>query len=71
MIGCYINLDDKDLNNNSIAFFKNGKSQGVAYQGRDVVKSVYFPAVSLYSKVCMDDDYDGEDDDFAMKMIRR
>ncbi len=50
IIGCFIYLDDTDANNNQMRFFKNGKDQGVAYKGKDIPTSVYFPAISLYLK---------------------
>lgn len=51
VIGCYIYLDDNSLNN-KIVFFKNGVSQGVAYQGLEVKPGIYFPAISIYMEVC-------------------
>ncbi len=50
IIGCFIYLDDTDPSNNQMRFFKNGKDQGVAYKGKEIPTSVYFPAISLYLK---------------------
>lgn len=51
VIGCYINLHD-DPALNKMCFFKNGVNQGVAYSGAEIPPGVYYPAVSLYMKVC-------------------
>lgn len=51
VIGCYICLDAVDPDNNEIKFYKNGKDQGVAFKGKDIPSSVYFPAISLYMDV--------------------
>lgn len=50
-IGCFIRLDSKEPDLNEMRFFKNGVDLGVAYAGREIPSSVYFPAVSLYMKV--------------------
>lgn len=47
IIGCFIDLNEYC---NEIRFFKNGKDQGVAYSGKEIPQSVYYPAVSLYMK---------------------
>ena len=51
MIGCYIFLDDQNPLTNQMRFFKNGKDQGIAYNGKELPSGVYFPAISLYMKV--------------------
>ncbi len=51
VVGCYIFLDDGDVQRNVIHFFKNGVDQGVAYEGKHIVPGVYFPAVSIYNEV--------------------
>lgn len=51
IIGCYLFLDDQNPLTNQMRFFKNGKDQGIAYNGKDLPSGVYFPAVSLYMKV--------------------
>jgi hypothetical protein len=49
IIGCFLNLDTDNIDNNQIRFFKNGKDQGIAYKGgKDIPLGVYFPAISLY-----------------------
>ena len=48
IIGCFLNLDIEENENNQMRFFKNGIDQGVAYRGAEIPKGVYFPAVSLY-----------------------
>lgn len=54
IIGCFIYLsEDMSGNNNKISFYKNGIDQGEAYTGKDVPNGVYFPAVSVYMKVCI------------------
>lgn len=37
--------------NNKIIFFKNGVSQGIAYQGPEIKPGIYFPAISIYMQV--------------------
>jgi hypothetical protein len=51
IIGCYLFLDDQNPLTNQIRFFKNGKDQGIAYNGKELPSGVYFPAISLYMKV--------------------
>lgn len=53
VIGCFIRLDETNSQNNEIRFFKNGKAQGVAYQGSMIETGIYFPAVSIYMAVRM------------------
>ena len=53
VIGCYISLNDLDPLRNEIRFFKNGVDQGVAFAGAIIASGVYFPAVSIYMKVCV------------------
>ena len=48
VIGCYIRLDETEPERNEMRFYKNGKEQGVAYQGYQIPSSVYFPAISIY-----------------------
>ena len=56
IIGCYIHLgDEQSATSNRISFFKNGIDQGIAFCGNEIPSGVYFPAVSLYMKVCMYD----------------
>eukprot|EP00605_Chrysophyceae_sp_TOSAG23-4_P001000 GSChrysophyteH1.ASY1.ANO1.1101.1 assembled CDS len=50
IIGCFLNLDVDNIDNNQIRFFKNGVDQGVAYKGKDIPLGVYFPAISVYMK---------------------
>ncbi len=52
VIGCYIYLDDNTMNNKMI-FFKNGVSQGIAYQGPEIKPGIYFPAVSIFMEVSL------------------
>eukprot|EP01033_Poteriospumella_lacustris_P003082 gene3082-2258_t len=47
VIGCYIYLDDNTLNNKMI-FYKNGISQGIAFQGPEIKPGIYFPAISIF-----------------------
>ena len=51
IIGCYLHLND-DPTLNKIGFFKNGVFQGYAFEGPEVPGDIYFPAVSVYKKVC-------------------
>lgn len=48
IIGCYINLNDREPSYNQIRFFKNGVDQGQAYRGKEIPQGVIFPAISLY-----------------------
>jgi hypothetical protein len=50
VIGCYIYLDDNTLRN-KIIFYKNGISQGIAFEGHDIKPGIYFPAISMFTKV--------------------
>lgn len=50
IIGCFINLDDENADNNQIRFFKNGKDQGAAFRGRQLPLGIYFPAISLFNR---------------------
>ena len=50
IIGCFVNLDDFNPQNNAIRFFKNGQDQGIAYEGKEVPPGIYFPAISMYMK---------------------
>lgn len=53
VVGCHIALfEDPSLNR--MSFYRNGVDQGVAYSGADIPPGIYFPAVSLYMKVCFD-----------------
>ena len=51
IIGCYLFLDDQNPLTNQMRFFKNGKDQGIAYNGKELPSGVYFPALSLYMEV--------------------
>jgi Set1/Ash2 histone methyltransferase complex subunit ASH2 len=48
IVGCFLNLDVEDIDNNQMRFFLNGTDQGIAYRGKEIPLGVYFPACSLY-----------------------
>eukprot|EP01041_Mallomonas_annulata_P004744 gene4744-9422_t len=48
IIGCYVLLNDIAPENSMIKFYKNGKDQGVAYRGVELIQGIYYPAISIY-----------------------
>lgn len=50
IIGCHLILNHIP-GSNKIEFFKNGKSQGIAFSGEEIPLGIYFPSVSIFMNV--------------------